>query len=57
VRCEKNQIIIMDCISGMRQFLEDKEVDVIVTSPPYNLGIKYNKYDDTISREKYLDWM
>ncbi len=41
----------------MRQFLEDGAVDVIVTSPPYNLGIKYNLYDDSCSRENYLDWM
>jgi site-specific DNA-methyltransferase (adenine-specific) len=47
----------MDCIKGMKQFFEDGEVDVIVTSPPYNLGIKYNHYDDTISREEYLEWM
>jgi site-specific DNA-methyltransferase (adenine-specific) len=47
----------MDCLDGMRQFLEDGAVDVIVTSPPYNLGIKYNLYDDSCSRENYLDWM
>jgi site-specific DNA-methyltransferase (adenine-specific) len=47
----------MDCIEGMKKYLEDKEIDVIVTSPPYNLGIKYNSYDDTISREQYLCWM
>ncbi len=47
----------MDCVEGMRSFLEDGEVDVIVTSPPYNLGIKYNSYDDSGSRTEYLDWM
>lgn len=57
MRCEKNKIYVMDCLEGMRRCLEDGEVDVIVTSPPYNLGIKYNKYDDTIPREKYLVWM
>jgi site-specific DNA-methyltransferase (adenine-specific) len=57
VRCEKNQIILIDCLEGMRSFLEDNEVDVIVTSPPYNLGIKYNIYDDSISRSEYLNWM
>ena len=57
VRCEKNRIIVMDCLEGMRQFLDDGEVDVIVTSPPYNLGIKYNSYDDSGSRVDYLDWM
>ena len=57
MRCEKNRIYVMDCLQGMRGFLDDKEVDVIVTSPPYNLGVHYNKYDDTIPREQYLDWM
>ena len=57
VRCERNSILVMDCVDGMRQFLDDGEVDVIVTSPPYNLGIKYNSYDDSCSRADYLDWM
>lgn len=47
----------MDCVEGMRSFLEPEEVDVIVTSPPYNLGIKYNSYDDSISRKQYLEWI
>jgi site-specific DNA-methyltransferase (adenine-specific) len=47
----------MNCVEGMRSFLEDGEVDVIVTSPPYNLGIKYNSYDDSGSRTEYLDWL
>ncbi|MEM2966825.1 MAG: site-specific DNA-methyltransferase [Candidatus Nitrosocaldus sp.] len=54
---EKNKIYLIDCIEGMRKILNDKEIDVIVTSPPYNIGIKYNKYDDTIPRQRYLDWM
>ena len=57
MRCEQNQIIVIDCIEGMKSYLEDGEVDVIVTSPPYNLGIKYNLYNDTISRVEYLDWI
>jgi site-specific DNA-methyltransferase (adenine-specific) len=28
----------------------------IVTSPPYNLGIRYRTYDDTIPRSRYLEW-
>jgi site-specific DNA-methyltransferase (adenine-specific) len=31
-------------------------VDVIVTSPPYNIGLRYNRYEDTLSREDYLEW-
>lgn len=46
-----------DCLAGMTEQLKPNSVSVVVTSPPYNLGIKYSKYDDTISREKYLKWM
>lgn len=28
----------------------------MVTSPPYNLGIRYRSYDDTIPRGRYLAW-
>jgi site-specific DNA-methyltransferase (adenine-specific) len=31
-------------------------IDVIVTSPPYNLGVRYRSYDDTIPRSEYLKW-
>lgn len=57
VRCDKNRIFTIDCLKGMRCFLDNGEVDVIVTSPPYNLGIEYNSYDDSVSRDKYLAWM
>ena len=44
-----------DCIKGMSR-LGDESVDLVVTSPPYNLGIKYGKYSDKGSRESYLEW-
>lgn len=31
-------------------------VEVVVTSPPYNLGIRYRTYHDGMPREKYLAW-
>jgi site-specific DNA-methyltransferase (adenine-specific) len=31
-------------------------VDAIVTSPPYNLGIRYRTYDDGRPRQEYLEW-
>ena len=46
-----------DCLAGMRKHVEAGSVDVVVTSPPYNIGKKYNSYDDTISRGEYLDWL
>jgi site-specific DNA-methyltransferase (adenine-specific) len=46
-----------DCVAGMARRLAPGSVSVVVTSPPYNLGIKYSGYDDTISRAEYLAWL
>ncbi|CAN5609977.1 site-specific DNA-methyltransferase [soil metagenome] len=44
-----------DCIAGM-SLLAEGSVDLIVTSPPYNLGISYGKYSDRQERSTYLEW-
>jgi len=44
-----------DCVKGMSR-LPDESVDLVVTSPPYNLGVRYRKYSDRQDRESYLDW-
>lgn len=44
-----------DCLDGLKKLAQP--VDVVVTSPPYNLGIDYGRYNDSVSRERYLDWM
>jgi len=36
--------------------LADASVDLVVTSPPYNLGIAYGKYPDRQDRRSYLGW-
>lgn len=46
----------MDCLEGLELFSDD-HFDVVVTSPPYNLGVSYGRYDDNISRASYLAWM
>ena len=45
-----------DCIEGMSR-LAAESIDLIVTSPPYNLGIAYGKYSDRQDRGSYLDWL
>lgn len=50
-------LYLQDCLEGMREQLQDGSVDVVVTSPPYNIGKRYNRYHDQLPREKYLDWM
>ena len=51
-----NQIYRMDCREGLSK-LPDASIDVIVTSPPYNIGKPYRSYNDVRPRDEYLDWM
>lgn len=44
-----------DCLEGMAR-MPAEAVDLVVTSPPYNLGIAYRRYSDRQDRESYLDW-
>src|SRR5262249_17471485 len=44
-----------DCLDVLRS-LTPGSISVIVTSPPYNLGVRYRTYDDTLPRERYLEW-
>jgi site-specific DNA-methyltransferase (adenine-specific) len=48
---------LKDCITGLKENVRDKSADVIVTSPPYNIGTGYSSYKDELPREKYLTWM
>jgi site-specific DNA-methyltransferase (adenine-specific) len=48
------KLYLNDCLVGMRSCLEANSIDVVVTSPLYNIGIRYNSYSDTIPRENYL---
>ncbi|HUT82088.1 MAG TPA: site-specific DNA-methyltransferase [Candidatus Bathyarchaeia archaeon] len=53
----KNKILCEDCIIGMNSILPEKSIDIIVTSPPYNIGINYNKYNDNLPFNEYLSWI
>ena len=44
-----------DCLTGMAT-LPAESVDIVVTSPPYNLTIDYASYSDDMPRKEYLDW-
>ena len=59
VQCRDHTYTIYneDCIAGMRSRIAPDSVDVIVTSPPYNLGTAYRGYDDTIGRGDYVKWI
>jgi site-specific DNA-methyltransferase (adenine-specific) len=51
------RLYLGDCLLGMERLLKPESVDVIVTSPPYNIGVNYGRYDDHIPRTVYLDWI
>ena len=49
------KIILGDCIKEMRK-LPENSVDLIVTDPPYNIGINYGKNKDKLSQDDYIKW-
>lgn len=49
------QLVGGDCLAVMPG-LPAGAFDVVVTSPPYNLGIAYRTFDDTAPRADYLAW-
>ena len=53
---EQNKIHQIDCLDGLK-LIRDSTVDIIVTSPPYNIGIDYNTYVDKKTEQEYLDWI
>ena len=54
-RESSSRFYLADCIDVFKQ-MPAGSVDVIVTSPPYNLGVRYNTYQDTLSGADYLSW-
>ena len=62
---ELNKIYNEDCLEGMAQ-MDAESVDLIITSPPYNLGKShhtgnnrfksYSEYNDDMPEELYQQW-
>jgi site-specific DNA-methyltransferase (adenine-specific) len=46
-----------DSLTGLTDRLAPGSVDVVVTSPPYNLGVRYRSYHDRRPRADYLAWI
>jgi site-specific DNA-methyltransferase (adenine-specific) len=55
-RIGEQTIVVGDCAAVLDR-MPEQSVDVIVTSPPYNIGLRYKSYDDTGSRADYLAWL
>lgn len=53
-----NRIYQEDCITFMKKMKDEGLlVDVIVTSPPYNINKEYGAYRDNKTEDDYLDWL
>ena len=58
-----NKIYNIDCLEGLRN-LDDGCIDLIITSPPYNLGNNHHtgskqtniRYEDNLAEDIYQDW-
>ncbi len=44
-----------DCLKGLGA-MDAGIVDLVFADPPFNIGYKYDKYDDCQDHEKYLAW-
>lgn len=53
---DHQSILVGDCLDCL-QGITAGSIDVVVTSPPYNIGIAYGSYDDCKPRDQYLLWL
>jgi site-specific DNA-methyltransferase (adenine-specific) len=44
-----------DCVKGMGN-IPDGSVDLAFADPPFNIGYKYDVYEDRRAADEYLDW-
>ena len=56
IRVGAQTILVGDCSELLRR-LAPRSIDVVVTSPPYNIGLNYGSYDDGGDRAGYLAMM
>ena len=45
-----------DILDGFKN-LKDSSVDLVVTSPPYNVSIDYNAWNDSMPAKDYFNWV
>jgi site-specific DNA-methyltransferase (adenine-specific) len=50
-----NQIICGDCIEVLSK-ISETFADLIFADPPFNIGYKYDKYNDKVKSKNYIAW-
>jgi site-specific DNA-methyltransferase (adenine-specific) len=52
----KQRIVVGDCLEVLSK-IPERSFDVIVTSPPYNIGVSYRSHQDNMPSALFLSWM
>ncbi|OYT64801.1 hypothetical protein B6V00_05345 [ANME-1 cluster archaeon ex4572_4] len=55
MKMEVDKVYLGDCVKIMKT-LPNKSVDLVFADPPFNIGLKYDVYNDNLSYEKYYKW-
>jgi len=50
-----NKVLCGDTLIVLSE-IPSNSIDLVVTSPPYNLGIQYKDWDDNLSWDEYYEW-
>jgi site-specific DNA-methyltransferase (adenine-specific) len=53
----RHTVIQGDCLNLLSSYIAPGSIDIVVTSPPYNLNLAYSLYDDARREDDYLDWL
>lgn len=53
---QQDRVLIINDNIFQTKIIKPNSIDLIITSPPYNVDIKYNSYDDKISYEQYKEF-
>lgn len=51
-----NTIYQEDCLKGLDK-IDPGSIDIVVTSPPYNININYSTYKDNLTQEEYCTFL
>jgi len=52
----KTKAVNIDCLAGLKD-IANGSASTIITSPPYNLNIKYGSYCDNKQYDEFLNWL
>jgi site-specific DNA-methyltransferase (adenine-specific) len=56
IHFQQERVLIINDSVFKTKIIKPNSIDLIVTSPPYNVDIKYNSHDDKISYEQYKEF-